>query len=150
MTTTEHNLPGGKHPGGRPKGIVRRTCIVHGAYSKDLGDVLASWKKKQPGAAARVDEIITKYLRALGWTPEHEQYNEVRDLSIQTVSRGMFFMKILEMDYTRHLKDHTGVEIKERPCDQLTRLETLDTEIQARIVKLGLYPIINKKKEKQI
>jgi len=128
-----------KNPGGRPKGIVRRTHVSSGAYSENLGDVLAFWKKHNPGTAAHVEEIITKYLRGLKWNVDHPRYIEVRDLAIRTVSRGILFMKILEDDYTRKVKDPaTGVVIKERPADQFTRLEEIDQEIQSRIAKLEL------------
>lgn len=135
------------NPGGRPKGVVRRTNIQHGAYSENLDDVLSFWKKHQPGNAARVEEIITSCLRHLGWEANHPRFNEIRDLAIRTVSRGMLFMKVLEDDYIRIVKDPiTRVEIKKRPADQLVRLEELDIEIQERIAKLGLYSTVNKRR----
>jgi hypothetical protein len=134
--------------GGRPKGVIRRTHVTSGAYSKDLGDVLAFWYKHNPGTAAHVEEIITKYLRHLGWDASHFRQPEVRDLAVRTVSRGILFMKILEDDYTRKVKDPaTRVIIKERPADQFTRLEEIDQDIQSRIAKLGLLFKINKQKE---
>lgn len=141
FVTTEH-----KHPGGRPKGIIRRNCITHGAYSKDFGDVLSYWRKKYPGNAARVEEIITSFLSRLGWKADHERYIEVRDVAILTVSRGALLVKVLDVGFTRTVKDpDTGARIKDRPADQLTRLLEMDVDIDSRMKKLGLYPVINKK-----
>ncbi|MFA4957274.1 MAG: hypothetical protein WC556_09935 [Candidatus Methanoperedens sp.] len=116
-----------------------RNHITSGAYSENLEDVFRYWEVHNPGTAAHVEEIITKYLRGLKWNADHPRYIEVRDLAIRTVSRGILFMKILEDDYTRKVKAPvTGVFIKERPADQFTRLEEIDQEIQSRIAKLGL------------
>lgn len=129
----------GKHPGGTPKGTIRKNSTTSGAYSNDPGYTLLVWRRKNPGTAAHADELIASHLRFLKWDAAHPRFNEVRDLAVLTISRGMLFMKILEMDYTRKVKNPvTGVTIKERAADQLRRLEELDINIQDRIVNLGL------------
>lgn len=134
--TTEH-----KNRGGRPRGIVRCTCVRHGAYTgtERIGEVLTFWEKHSPGMAAQVGSIIQKYTRALGWSADHERCKEIRDLAILTVSRSALFMIIVNADFTRTVKDTTtGKPIHERPAEQFRRLEELDEEIQARLEKLGL------------
>jgi hypothetical protein len=137
-----------RNRGGRPRGIVRRTHVSNGAYSENLDDVMSFWEKHNPGNAARVQELVSGHLRFLGWTREHERFLEVRDLSIRVVSCDLLLMKILDMDYTRLVKDPlSGGTIRERAADQFTRLYKLDDEIQGRMMKLGLYSKINKNKE---
>lgn len=136
FVTTKH-----KNRGGRPKGIMRCTCVRHGAYTgtERIGDVLTFWKKHKPGMAARVGSIIQKYTRALGWSADHERCKEIRDLAILTVSRSALFMIVVNADFTRTVKDPTtGKPIRQRPAEQFRRLEELDEEIQARLEKLGL------------
>lgn len=137
-----------RNRGGRPRGIVRRTHISNGAYSENLDDVISFWEKHNPGNAARVQELTSGHLRFLGWTREHERFLEVRDLSIRVVSRDLLLMKIIDMDYTRLVKDPlSGGTIRERAADQFKRLHELDDEIDERMMKLGLYSRINKNKE---
>lgn len=134
-----------KNRTGRPKGLVRRTHITSGASSKNLEDVLAFWTKHNPGRAAHVQEIIQKYLCHLRWDESHSRYIEVRDLAIRTVSRELLFMKILEDDYMRDVRDPiTHKIIKQRPADQITRLLEIDDEITTRLINLGLYSTINR------
>lgn len=136
FVTTTHNSKGG-----RPKGLIRYNHVESGAYATPdhLGDVLESWRHHNPGNAMRVDKTIQRYLRQLGLTADHTRYNEVRNLAVLQASRDMLLTKILDMDFTRNVRDpYTGNIIRQRPADQFRRLEALDDEIHARIVKLGL------------
>ncbi len=138
---TTHSL------GGRPRGIIRRTHVNHGAYvqTEHLGEVLAFWKKHKPSMAAHAAKLIEQYLRALGWTVEHERFHEVEEVVILTIARGALFMKVFNVDFTRLVRDPaTKNIIKERPAEQMRRLEELDADIQLRIVRLGLLSTINK------
>lgn len=124
---------------GRPTGLgPRRTNVSHGAYT-DPGEAYQFWKKHNPGLAGRVNDHICRHLRALGWDEKHPRYQEVRDLAIRTVSRGMLLMKIIDRDFMRMVRDpKTGQEVMQRPADQFVRLEELDDEIKTGLEKLGL------------
>jgi hypothetical protein len=127
--------------GGRPKGLIRYNHVESGAYATPdhLGDILESWRHHNPCNAMRVDETIQRYLRQLGWTADHTRYNEVMNLVVLQTSRNMLLKKILDMDFTRNVRDPcTGNITRQRPADQFRRLEELDDEIQARLEKLGL------------
>lgn len=141
----------GNKPGrGRPRGLVRLTCVSHGGYTEPhrLGELLKFWRKHKPCNFYRVQEIIQKYLRQLRWDTKHLRFSEVRDVAILTVSRSELFMLIVEKEFTRNFFDKkTGNFIKQRPCDQLRTLERLDDDIQNRIRELGLLSKNNIKKE---
>jgi hypothetical protein len=98
----------GERLGGTPKGTIRKNSTTSGAYSNDPGYTLLVWRRKNPGNAAHADELIARHLRFLKWDAAHPRFNEVRDLVVLTISRSMLFMKILEMDYTRKVKDPIG------------------------------------------
>jgi len=129
------------HGRGRPRGLgPRTTCCVHGAYAKDLNEVYKFWIKHSPHLAAQVDRRSASYARALSWSNDDPRFSQLRDLAIQTVSRELLFIKIIEQDFTRTVHDPvTGYEIRKRPSDQFARLEALDTEIQERLTALGLF-----------
>lgn len=137
--TTHDNKSGHRHRG-RPRGLGPRiTCLVHGAYAKDLNQVYIFWKKHSPHIAARVDIFSDSYARWLGWQKDNPNYNKLRELAILTISRELLMIKIIDLDFTRHVRDaQTGVEIKQRPCDQFKRLEEIDDEIQELSKALGL------------
>ncbi len=131
-----------KRSAGRPRGLgPRLTRGGSGAYltSTTPEEIYDYWKRHAPGNARRADEITFIYLRELKWSSNHPRYAEVKTLAIKTVSRGALFVRILEQDFTRTVRDPlTGKEVRKRPCDQFARLEELDSEIHERLSSLGL------------
>lgn len=138
---TELSNKSDKRGRGRPSGLgPRTTCCVHGAYAKDLNEVYKFWKKHSHDFAAQVDMRSDSYARALGWDSAHPRFSELRDLAILTLSRNMLFVKIIEKDFSRVVRDPiSGHAVKKRACDQFARVEKLDDEIQKRLKALGYY-----------
>lgn len=131
------------------KGITRRTQhVTSGAYSKEPGSVLLHWEKYNKATAEHAREIIQKYLRLLHWDEKHPKYGEIRSIAVLTISRGMLLMRVLDKNYERKVKEpHTQAVIRMRACDELTRLQELDADIQARIAKLGI--LFNNNKQRR-
>lgn len=144
--------PNGTRKGGRPPGIVRLTRCNTGCYSKKMQpiDIYNFWRKHRPGNAMCVNTITARFLRYLGWTPDHERAKEVQTLAIRIVSRDLLFLMILEMDFTRPVKKPgTELIVTYRASDQFLTLRHMDDEIDRRLKNLGLMPAYNSKKSRK-